>query len=286
MVRPTPIRLAFAFAMVMSAAVIGCFASIDRSKIADDGDSSTEGGAVDPDATAAVDGADGARRPDAGAAPGCSGLHELCVDFDDAGTTPEDFGFEPLAPGDLGTGVVTIEMGGRSLPRSARIKTPPDPLNKPGLGAGLKRSLDPQRGLALSFDVLVERPNWAGYDAAATFVIAKVTTGNDNVTLTMHVQGTKVDSGASEVAIVLIDPEGQTEQRAAPFAFGSWFHVDIAAAPSGVTVMVENKKALSRGPISFTTSGRPYNLFFLGVTRELPVPATDVRIDNVVFDYK
>jgi hypothetical protein len=27
-------------------------------------------------------------------------------------------------------------------------------------------------------------------------------------------------------------------------------------------------------------------LFFLGVTREQPVPAADVRIDNVVFDYK
>ena len=55
-----------------------------------------------------------------------------------------------------------------------------------------------------------------------------------------------------------------------------------------MTVKIDGKAALVHGAISFKgIGGRPYNVFVIGAIREFdPAPAADIRIDNVILDYR
>lgn len=282
--------LPFAVAFGLAALPVGCFATIDRAKIGEADDASSPPTSEDGDLTdaAAEDASvDGARDGGPEASTFCSGTHAFCADFDTPGAAPADFGFEPHPVGERGTGTVTIESGGESLPNCARTRSPNDPTNDPGGTAGLRRSLDPTKNLLLGFDIQVQQPAWAGYDDTPDVKLAAVTTANDTISLSLHlVNPAKVDAAADRLFITLADPQSQVIFGFAPLPYATWVHVAIEISRSGVEVKVAGKVELTRGPIGFDKPGRDYNAFVLGAIRDFkPAPALDVRIDNVVLDY-
>jgi hypothetical protein len=271
------------FLAIAAVAVVGCFSTIDRSKIAE-GRSSPDPGAGDGPAS---DGGPDTAAPPTTTASGCAAAHDFCADFDTPGETAAAFGFESISSGERGTGDVTIESGGRSAPRCAHVKTPNDPVNAPGLNVGLLRSLDPMRGFDLAFDVMVQAPDWTGYGEDSNFKIALVSTANNTVTLSLHLFHPPAGGGPNQLGIVLVDPQDQVQHAEIPFSYGAWVHVDVAMAPTGVSVKLDGKRGFTRGAIAFDRPGRPKNEFTLGSVRDTAwAPATDVRLDNVVLDYR
>ena len=272
-------------------AILGCFSDVDRSKIGDhepfqgSGDLPREAGGKDP---AISTGEAGADAPLAPSSAGCSAKHDFCVDFDGAGQTPTELGFDEISAGERGTGSVSIEAGGRSAPRCARVTTPNDPVNAPGLYAGLLRTIDGTRGFELAFDVEVQAPDWTGYGEESNFKIALVSTAHNTVTLSLHILHPPAGGGPNQLGIVFVDPADQGQQSFVAFPYGAWVHVDVAVAPTGILVKVDGKTGFTRGAVAFDQPGRAIaDGFALGSIRDTDrAPATDVRIDNIVFDYR
>lgn len=272
-------------------AVLGCFSDVDRSKIGDgdpfhdSGDLPREAGGPDPALTKGEAGADAPLAPPGA---GCSAKHDFCVDFDGTGQTPTEFGFDEISSGQRGTGSVSIVAGGRSAPRCARVTTPNDPVNAPGLYAGLLHTIDGGRGFELAFDVEVQAPDWTGYGEDSNFKIALVSTAHNTVTLSLHLSHSPAGGGPNQLGIVFVDPADQVQQSFVAFPYGAWVHVDVAVAPTGIRVKVDGKTGFTRGAVAFDQRGRTIpDGFSLGSIRDTDgAPATDVRIDNVVFDYR
>gem|GEM_PF-2930187 len=290
--------VAFALGVAATAGcLLGCFATIDRSKIPADGTVEPGGEAGsdaggDGDGTLTVEGGGG--DGDTGVPSPCAATHEFCADFDGAGTTTAAFGFETMPNGFGGKGVVSFDVAGRSLPRAARVVTPADPSNAYGGATGLYRSIDGARGLAVSFDVDVREVTWTGYDLKDV-TLAEVVTAKDTILVVVKAVNPLTvphapPAGTILVQVGVLDPatQAQTSTRRA-VRLGQWMHVDMHVRPSGVDVRFDGATELSRGAISFAGSGGREGIdhMLFGVNREShAAPAFDVRFDNVVLDYE
>ncbi len=242
---------------------------------ADDAAPPRDGAASDPDSggrTDAADGGDGAVGSFCASAGG-----DFCADFDDGG---RDVGWTKT---DLrGVGTFDLDPNAKSAPWSLRATWP-----RADVGTDKFQQLEKvwqgaARPTTIDFDLFVAPIAWAGGDLAFTI---------------MELYFDKPEKLGAQILmtpagwdLAALTPTRSTASSTTPLPVGVWSHLrletDPASSGGSVRAYLDGTLALEKNGLSFTQNPTEMQLWIGLGAANTPIPAADVRYDNVLVKFR
>jgi hypothetical protein len=211
---------------------------------------------------------------EAGTTSPCGAMHAFCADFDDGilitgwTTTVLDTG-----------GTIAIDDLALSPLHSMRA-TRPRKTTAGGLRASLRKSLAPQwRRAIFQADAYLVQPDWLAGDTNVAVVQLGYNSVSGNTGTTFFLSAA---AGAGTIEHITDSTRGFTVDL---LPYGRWVHVFIDFDPSGKVHYEIDGKTSERTFAAVTAGANPELLLELGIIDfNNPIPAVDIRWDNVVVD--